>query len=226
MCHRWTSGRGSPACTPMDRPSHPKPGSDHLVRLDVDRPIWDRVFTVSPLVVVGTKESDGTFNLAPKHMATPLSWDNYFGFVCNPSHRTYVNIGRERAFTVSFPNPDQVVLASLAASPRCDDQSKPVLASLPTFPAKTINGRLLRDGYLYLECELDRIIDGFGQNSLIAGRVVSALVSDASLRGEDRDDQDLLQQAPILAYLPPGRYAIVDSSKSFPFPAGMRKSSP
>ena len=200
--------------------------SDELVRLQLDQPIWQRVFTVAPLIVVGSKEADGTYNMAPKHMATPLSWQNYFGFVCTPSHSTYRNVHREKSFTVSFPNPNQIVLASLAASPRCEDESKPALDSLPSFAAETVDGRLLEDAYLYLECELDRIIDGFGVNSLIAGRIVAAHVSASSLRGEDRDDQELLVNAPLLAYLPPGRYATIDRSNSFPFPAGMRKEEP
>lgn len=197
--------------------------TDQLVPLQVNQPIWDRIFTVSPLIVIGSKEADGTYNMAPKHMATPLSWQNYFGFICTESHSTYHNIKRENCFTVSFPNPSQVLLASLAAAPRCADRSKPAVDSLPSFSATSIDGMLLKDAYLYMECELDRIVDGFGENSLIAGRIVAAHVAANSLRGEDTDDQDLLAKAPLLAYLPPGRYATIDRSNSFPFPAGMRK---
>ena len=45
---------------------------EDLVLLETDRPIWDRVFSVAPLVIVGSKEADGRFNLAPKHLAMPL----------------------------------------------------------------------------------------------------------------------------------------------------------
>jgi len=71
-----------------------------VVSLDVTAPIWERFFTVAPLVVVGTREEDGSYDLAPKHMATPMGWQNYIGFVCTPRHRTYHNVRRERAFTV------------------------------------------------------------------------------------------------------------------------------
>ena len=156
-----------------------------FVRLEVDCPIWERVFTVAPLVVIGTREPDGSFDLAPKHMCTALSWENYFGFVCTPSHGTYSNVQREKEFTVSFPNPDQVLLASLAAAPRCDDSSKPALGALPTIDATSVDGVFLEDAYLFLECELDRIVDGFAENSLIAGRIVAAHVAANALRGED-----------------------------------------
>jgi hypothetical protein len=67
-----------------------------VVSLDVTAPIWERCFTVAPLVLVGTREKDGSYDLAPKHMATPMGWQNYFGFVCTPRHRTYHNVRRER----------------------------------------------------------------------------------------------------------------------------------
>lgn len=200
--------------------------SDDLVLLEIEHPIWDRFFMVAPLIVVGSKEPSGEYDLAPKHMATALSWENHFGFVCTPSHGTYQNIQREKAFTVSFPNPDNVLLTSLAAAPRCDDQSKPSLQVLPTFPATKVDGVFLKNSYLVFECELDRIVDGFGANSLIAGRIVAAQVSEKALRTNDRDDQDVLADSPLMAYLPPGRYATIDQSLSFPFPKGFtRKSS-
>ena len=196
---------------------------DGLVQLDVSHPIWERFFWVAPLVVVGTREEDGRIDFAPKHMATPLGWENHFGFVCTPRHRTYQNAKRERAFTVSYPRPDQIVLTSLAAAPRCGSDDKPALEALPTIPATEVPGALLRDAYLHLECRLEKIFDGFGENSLIAGKVVAARADEGALRVSDQDDQDLLMKSPLLAYLPPGRYTRIDRSFSFPFPAGFKR---
>lgn len=201
----------------------PNEHDDALVSLDLQEPVWERAFIVAPLVIVGTREPDGSPDLAPKHMAAPLSWENHFGFVCTPNHGTYQNAVREGAFTVSFPRPEQIVLASLAAAPRCDDRNKPALAALPTFPAKVVEGVLLRGAYLHFECELDRVVDGFGTNSLVAGRIVAAHAAEDSLRESDRDDGDLLAAAPLLAYLHPGRYARVEESLSFPYHAGTRR---
>ena len=199
-------------------------GSKHgLVPIDVSHPIWDRFSWVAPLIVVGTREPDGQADFAPKHMATPLGWQNHFGFVCTPNHRTYQNAKRERAFTVSYPRPDQVVLTSLAAAPRCDGADNPSLDALPTIPASVVSGALLRDAYMHLECELEEIFDGFGENSLIAGKVVAARADEGVLRVSDRDDQELLMKSPLLAYLPPGHYARIDRSFSFPFPAGFKR---
>jgi flavin reductase (DIM6/NTAB) family NADH-FMN oxidoreductase RutF len=193
------------------------------VELDIDQPIWDRFFYACSLVIVGTREADGGHDLAPKHMALPIGWQNFFGFVCSPTHGTYANISRSGEFTVTYPRPDQLVQTSLAASPRDAHAGKPALAALPVVPAHVVDGVLVEGGYVALECELDRIIDGFGINSLIIGRIVAARVAEDALRVMDVDDADLLREAPLLAYLSPGRLARIEASCSFPFPAGMRK---
>ncbi len=198
---------------------------DHIISLDISFPVWDRCFTVAPLVVVGTKEGDH-YDLAPKHMVTPLGWDNYFGFVCTPSHSTYHNVKQEKAFTVSFPWPDQTVMASLTATPRRDGEgadNKPVLKELPRLTAHIIDGVFLRDSYLLLECKLIKIVDGFGINSLIAGQIVAAYVHENALRASENEDQELLYHAPLLAYLNPGRFAAIKETYSFPFPADFKK---
>jgi flavin reductase (DIM6/NTAB) family NADH-FMN oxidoreductase RutF len=194
-----------------------------LVQLDLDKPIWERFFWVSPLTVVGTLEEDGSPDLAPKHMATPMGWQNYFGFVCTPRHSTYRNAKREGAFTVSMPRPDQVVLASLCAAPRCEDRAKPELDALQLRPSRRVKGFHLAQSYLFLECEVDRIVDGFGENSLVVGRIVAASVARDSLRTRERDGQDLIHDAPLLAYLGPWRFASISRTCSFPLPEGFKR---
>lgn len=203
----------------MQNPAH----EQRLIELDVSQPVWDRFFWIAPLVLVGTRESDGGHDLAPKHMAMPMGWENYFGFVCTPRHHTYSNIQRDGVFTVSYPRPDQLVLTSLAASPRFEEDEKPALSALPVFSAEKVDGVLVQGGAVFLECELDRIVDGFGVNSLIIGCIVAARVAEDTQRADDLDDQALIHEAPLLAYLHPGRFAPVRDSLSFPFPAGMKK---
>lgn len=200
-----------------------EPSGAKRISLDTRFPVWERFFMVSPLVVIATKEPGQGYDLAPKHMVSPMAWENYFGFVCTPIHATYRNIQREKAFTVSFPMPEQVVLTSLSASPRCEDGCKPSLAALPTSPAETIDGVFLTNSYVSLECRLERIIDGFARNSLIVGQIVAAQVAEPALRTSDQDDQDVLARAPLLAYVHPGRYATIDSTLSFPFPSGFKR---
>lgn len=195
-----------------------------IITLEPGQPVWDRFFTVAPLVLVGTKEPAGDYDLAPKHMVFQLGWDNYFGFVCTPRHHTYHNAIREGVFTVSYPQPKQVVLACLAAAPRCPvEEVKSHLSALPTIRAEKVDGVFLKDSYLFLECELERVVDGFGENSLVTGRIVAAHADHRVLRGSDHDDNDLIHHSPLLAYLHPGRFARVRRSFSFPFPAGFER---
>lgn len=196
-----------------------KESKAQLVELDTAKPIWRHFFTVAPLVLIGTREG-AEYNLAPKHMATPLGQGNYFGFVCTPRHSTYRNIRKNEEFTVSFPRPDQVVLTSLAATARREECSlpKPVLGGLPTRRAERIDALLLEDAYLWLECELDRIVDGFDDYSLIAGRVVRAVVDESALRSSERDEQQLVYEDPLLAFLAFGRFAAIRESYAFPYP--------
>jgi flavin reductase (DIM6/NTAB) family NADH-FMN oxidoreductase RutF len=194
----------------------------NLETLDCDAPIWEQFFTVAPLVLIGSLEENGDVDFAPKHMAFPLGLENFFGFVCTPRHNTYGNVQRTGCFTVSYPRPSGLAVASLTAAPRCDDR-KPVIDVLDTFEAKRIAGRFVRDAHLYLECELDRIVGGFGEYGLIAGRVVAAHVHHAALRSTDRDDAEVVLDSPHLAYLHPTRLAVIGKTDGFPFPAGMKR---
>ncbi|MCP3869041.1 MAG: flavin reductase [Gammaproteobacteria bacterium] len=196
---------------------------DQWVSLSTDEPIWERFFSVFPLVLVGTREEDGGHDLAPKHMAMPMSWKNWFGFVCTPRHRTYHNVLRTGQFTVSYPRSEQIILASLAAAPRSDSNQKPSLMALPVFPAQAVEGVLVKDCDLYLECELDRMVDDLGDNSLIIGKVVAAYVNQQAMRGDDREDNEIIRDKPLFAYLYPERFAIIEKTQGFPMPAGFKR---
>jgi len=186
------------------------------VPLPMDSPIWKSFFTVAPLVLVGTMEGDG-HDLAPKHMAMPLGWSNYFCFACSPRHATQRNAQDTGVFTVSFPRPEQIVETSMAAAPRDAGGDKPGLEAVPTFPATTVDGVLVRDAYLWLECRLNQVVDGFGANTLIIGEVVAAAVDERSVRASEGDDADLIAESPMLAYLAPGRFARISQTYSFPY---------
>lgn len=197
-----------------------------VVTLNPEEPFWERFYMVSPLIVVGTQNEDDSYNLAPKHMATPMGWTDYFGFVCTPRHKTYRNAVRTGEYTVSYPKPSQVVLASLAASPRVGDpqgpKRKPSLEQMAMLRAETVDGVFLEDAYLYLECEVDRRVDELGENSLLIGKVVAVHVQKEALRVSGKEDGKVIRENPLLAYLPPDRYAKIEDTNAFPFPAGFQ----
>lgn len=192
------------------------------LELDTSTPIWDRFFVIAPLVLIGTREADGSLDLAPKHMAMPMGWQNYFGFVCSPWHATCSNIERTGEFTVSYPRPSQILYSSLAASPRSGGH-KPVLDVYKTFPASVVDGEFIDDAYLFLECRHHETFAGFGENCLITGTIVAARAEASFLQSNDRDSAELIRDNPLLAYVSPGRFAEIDATHAFPFPANMKK---
>jgi flavin reductase (DIM6/NTAB) family NADH-FMN oxidoreductase RutF len=196
--------------------SRKEEGVSDLASLDIDDRLWEHVFAASPLVLVGTREPDGGHDFAPKHkIVTPGA---HFGFVCRPSHATWRNAVREEAFTVSWPGPRQIVLASAAASPRCEDGEKKTLRAMPTIPAEVVEGALVEGCRLYVECRLERVIDDLGEDGLLLGRVVAARADPAALREAPAADGRLVHDQPLIAYLHPSQFALIDHSTGFPFP--------
>ena len=173
-------------------------------------------------MLVGSKEPNGRYNIAPKHMAMPLGWADRYCFVCTPRHATHANIERERVFTISFPHRFQVVQAALAATRREPDGSKPSLRALPTFRATKVDGVLVHGCYLFLECELERLVS-FGDETLVVGKIVAAAAREEAVRGPDLDDTEILRRLSPLAYVNPGRFSAVSETLSFPFPAGFSR---
>jgi flavin reductase (DIM6/NTAB) family NADH-FMN oxidoreductase RutF len=193
------------------------------VNLNIEEPIWNHFFTVAPLVVIGTKEFDH-YDMAPKHMVTPLGQGNFFGFVCTPDHATYHNAIREKYFTVSYIQPDQVVMASLAAIPRCGDKNEEghMTSQLPTIKAEKIDALCLEEAYLLLECKLINVYDDFGHYSLLAGEIIHARVLNEALVESESDEAKKISNLPLLAYIAYGRFAEIRETKGFPFPKGFK----
>lgn len=194
-------------------------GADEVVELPTGGVgLWEQVFTVAPLVLVGTLEPDGSHDFAPKHQAMPLGWADHYGFVCTERHATHANVVRTGEFTVSFPRPDQVVAVGQAAAHR-PDGDKPTLVVLPTRPASVVSPPLVDGAALWLECRLDRIVEGFGEHDLIVGEIVAATAPRWAVRDPEVDDADLVAEHPQLVHLNPSRFASVSVTYSFPFPA-------
>lgn len=196
-------------------------GAGGLRRLDDSARLFDSVFTVAPLVLVGTRDEGGAMNLAPKHMAMPLGWSDRYCFACTPRHRTHANVERTGVFSVSYVTPEQGVLAGQAAAERDEDRARTELAALPTVSADEIDGGLVEGAHAAIECRLVRIVRE-GDESLIIGAVVAAHADPEALRAADRDDADVIFRRPLLTYVTPGRLARVDRTTAFPFPARFR----
>lgn len=195
-----------------------------FISLNVKESIWEHFYTVAPLVVIGSKEDDG-FDLAPKHMATPLGFSEFFGFVCTPRHNTYHNIKKHLRFSVSFVKPDQVLLSSLAAIPRCavNNFSKEITNQIPTVTTKNGASIFLQDSYVMLDCALHKVIDGFDDYSLITGRIEQAMVHKNYKIVSDEGHQKQIYDHPLLAYIAQGRFASIKETLSYPYPKDFKR---
>jgi len=197
---------------------------DKYVLLEDIISIWDQIFTVAPLVVIGTKERQG-YDLAPKHMAMPLGFGKYFGFVCTPRHNTFSNVLATGGFTVSFPKPDQIITTSLSASQRmeCISKSEGIVKALPILRAPSMDAPILADAYFYLECGLYKIIDGFDDYSIITGTIKAAYAHRDYMKVSEIDEQQQILKNPLLAYIAPGRFAKITETIDFPFPKNFKR---
>ncbi len=196
-----------------------------MIELDVEQDIWSRAYTVHSLIIIGSKEEDGNYNFAPKHMAMPLGFSNHFGFIGTPRKSTYRNIQREKVFTVSYPKPSQLTVSSLAATQREDDDSKPILDQIPTAPAQEIEGYFVKDSYFQLECKLTECLGKFGEWELIVGEIVAARINKRMSRkiSDSAGEGQLIYNNPLLAYLHPNRFSVIKESNVFPFPKEFKR---
>ena len=183
--------------------------------------VWHRVFTVAPLVIVGSKDTDGTYDLAPKHMAMPLGWGRATASSARRgTGRTGTSNGTAPSRSAFPVVPDRAGRARRIE--REPDGTKPALAALPTFPAREVDGVLVHGCYAFLECELERFVE-LDDASLVIGRIVAASAVEEAIRDADGDDAELLRHVAPLAYLNPTRFAAIDEIRSFPFPASFSR---
>ena len=195
-----------------------------FISLNVKESIWEHFYTVAPLVVIGSKEEQG-FDLAPKHMATPLGFSDFFGFVCTPRHNTYHNIKKHLRFSVSFVKPDQILLSSLAAMPRCavKDFPQEITNQIPTITLNNEASIFVKDSYVMLDCSLHKIIDGFDDYSLITGKIEQAMVHKNYKIVSDEGHQKQIYDHPLLAYIAQGRFASIKETLSYPYPKDFQR---
>ena len=99
----------------------------------IEAPLWTRFFSVAPLVLVGTKEGDH-FDIAPKHMAMPLGWKDFYCFCLQRPARDLPKRRRARRLHGELLGEELIAQTGLAASARLSDASKPGPAVLSTFP--------------------------------------------------------------------------------------------
>ena len=75
----------------------------------------------------------------------------------------------------------------------------------------------------HVESHLESVLDDFGDEGLLLGRVVAAHADRNALRSKAVPDGDLVHDQPLLAYLHASQFARIDRSTGFPFPKDFRR---
>ena len=97
-------------------------------------------------------------------------------------------------------------------------KSDEIVSVLPTVNGTKTDTLIMEGAYVRLECKLHKIIDGFDENSLITGKIISAQVHPEYLRVSEKDESTQLSENPLLAYVADGRFAEVKQTYNFPYP--------
>ena len=83
---------------------------------------------------------------------------------------------------------------------------------------QTVLGQALAAGVMILGYAIIIVPIGVFSAEIVAARAESSFI-----RASEHDSQDLIHDSPLFAYLAPGRFAAIDRSNAFPFPAEMKK---
>jgi hypothetical protein len=67
------------------------------------------------------------------------------------------------------------------------------------------------------------MVDDFGNNSLITGKIIAAHVREDYLRVSEQDEFDLVARNPLLAYVADGRFANITTTHNFPYPKNFKR---
>lgn len=183
------------------KPSVAGPDS-RKVELPLSVEEWRPAPIVGQVVLVTTRNKDGTTNIAPKCWAamvasTPL----HLAFNCNRQHWTAKNVLRDREFVVNVPG---VELAERVwATGRLPHPRSVESAGFTPIPSRRVRPPRIAECRAHLECSLVRRID-FGEEVWLLGRVVAASADREVARAKDP-----FAVMKSFVYLEPGTYASI-----------------
>ena len=163
---------------------------------------WRPPPLVGQVVLVTTRNRNGTTNIAPKCWASMVASEPpHLAFNCNRNHRTAQNILRNREFVVNIPGAE---LAEKVWDVARLPHPRPVeAAGFTALPANRVKAPRIAECRAHLECTLVDKKD-FGDEVWILGRIVSASVDPDVANA--RDPFGLMRS---FMYLEPGTFGII-----------------
>jgi flavin reductase (DIM6/NTAB) family NADH-FMN oxidoreductase RutF len=176
------------------------------VALPLSIATWRPAPLVGQVVLVTTRNEDGTSNIAPKCWASMVaSAPLTLGFNCNLDHWTARNVLRSRQFVVNVPGAE---LASRVWAIAGLAHPRPVeAAGFTSLPATKVQPPRVAECRAHLECVLDRHLI-FGREVFLVGRVVAA-----SADKEVATARNPFAEYRSFVYLEAGTYGIIGSGR-------------
>lgn len=145
-----------------------------------------------PIAVVGTRNADGTHNLAPFSFFTAISAQPMVIAFCpmvrskdGSKKDTLVNIQREREFVVNFCTEANYEKVNLASTELPYGEDEFAFAGLTALPGTAVKAPRLAESPIHFECRLRDIIcygTQPGAGSLVTGEVIKVHVDPAVIR--------------------------------------------
>ena len=99
-----------------------------------------------------------------------------------------------------------------------EDYPRDVVQHIPTVSSEDGENIFVADSYLFLECDLHKIFDGFDDYSIITGTVEKAFVHKKYKIHSDQGQQGRIYENPLLVYVAQGRFAKVHETMAYPYP--------
>lgn len=141
-----------------------------------------------PISVIGTRNENGSFNLAPFSFFTGVSAKPFIIAFC-PTVRskdgsekdTLKNIKREKEFTVNFCTENNYEKVNLASTELSYGESEFDFTGLTPLPSDLIKAPRLKESPIHFECKLRDLIsygNEPGAGNLVTGEVLRVHVDD------------------------------------------------
>ncbi len=137
-----------------------------------------------PVLIIATYNEDGTAN------AMNAAWGGIYDtnkiMLClSADHKTTINIGMKKAFTVSFADADHVAACDyvgIVSGNKVPDKLEK--AGFTTSPSKKVDAPIIEQLPVALECTLDKI----NEDGIVIGNIVNVCAEEAVLGADGKID--------------------------------------
>jgi len=184
------------------------------VSLELERYVGAFFPLPSAVALITTVSPSGVVNVAPKTQVMPVGRHNYWGFACCKQHHTYTNVVEQGEFVVNMPGLELIGKISDASQEFPEGTDELAAIGLCRFPSLQVRVPSITECGVHIECVRHTVLDAFGGDSLIIGRVVAARVDSELMLAP----QHTMSKKPLLVYVHPNHYTIIRDFAPFAFP--------